>query len=880
MRRAIAVCACAVGWLLSLAAPAAAATYFGATISGETYGHELNSHAPEDTTAWNLFERHAGRKVAILNQGQRWVTFDKASMDATRARGAIPMVTMGLEPGATLADVVNGSQDAAIKSWAQAAKAWGQPFFLSLWWEMNGNWYGWGRSADFKAAWQRFHGLVVGEGATNVTFTWTVNSVWADPLSDPSPYYPGDAFVDWVGLDSYNWGRSPVQPDKWTTPEQTLTPTLDALREVAPTKPVAIVENASTEHGGNKANWIREMLTTYLPHHPEIKAYLWFNWNFPKNGLRSDWPIESSPPARLQFRKAIQSSAFVPGPVSLPPLTKVPPPVAGVADPAHPADVSPAAEMAAGPDVAVAPDGAATVVWSSRAGGGEFRVFARRIAPDGTRGTLRQLSASGQDALAPQVAVAPDGTATAVWVRSNGSDFQVQARRLDPAGDPEEATRTLSGAGQDAEAPQVDVAPDGTATVVWQRFNGSHYLVQAKRVESDGTSEDPAQSLSETKQNAVEPQVAVAEDGTATVVWSRFDGSDSIVQERRIAGDGTPEAAAENLSSGGESAIQPRVEVDPEGEATVVWSRFDGSDWIVQMQRMNAVGAPQGPAQNLSAAGAGAAQPQLAIDSEGAGVVVWTRVAGSGSAVQARRLDPAGAPTGAAIDLSPSGDAADPKLAVAPDGTATVLWSRFDGTSWVVQRRDLGVAGGLGAVQTLSAAGRNAGDPAVARGDDETLAMTWKRAAGSGEAVQVGTMPKPEPPPPPPPPPPPAGEDPPGGSGGGSAPGGSGGAGNPVAGNSFRITRVLLNRKRGTATLVVLAPGPGELSLRGAVPQRRRLSSAAQVLLPVVPRPAKRRALRRQGALRLRVTVTFAPSGGEANSRSLILRLKKAPPRQ
>jgi hypothetical protein len=877
MSRAVVLCICALGWLLLFAPSAGAATYFGATISGETYGHPNGSHAPEDTAAWNLFERHAGRKVAILNQGQNWATFDKAAMDATRARGTIPLVTMGLPGGMELSDVVNGSQDEEIENWAQAAKAWGSPFLFAPWWEMNGNWYPWGRSPDFIAAWQRFHDLVVAEGAKNVTWTWLVNSVWsAEPLSDPEPYYPGHEYVDWVGMDSYNWGLNPVQPDKWITPEQTIDPTLDVLRQLAPGKPVAIVENAASEFGGNKAAWIREMLTTYLPHHPEIKAYLWFNWNFQQNGKRFDWPIETSAPAQLQFRKAVQSSVFVPGPVSLPALAKVPPPAAPSGDPAQPADISAPAETAAGPDVAVAPDGTATVVWSSR-DGGEFEVFARQIAPDGTPAVAQQLSAPGEDALAPQVAVAPDGTATVVWTRSNGPDFQIQGRRITPAGSPEAATRNLSGVGQDALEPQVAVAPDGTATVVWKRFNGSHYLVQAHRIDPEGLLEGSAQTLSETKQNAVEPQVAVASDGTATVVWSRFDGSDSIVQERRVEADGTLEAAVADLSAAGESAVEPRVALDAEGAATVVWTRFDGSSWIIQSRRIGAAGAPEGGTANLSAAGDAAAEPELALTPEGAAVVAWTRLAGGASAVQARRLDPAGAPAGAALTLSATGDAADPRLAIAPDGSATVLWSGFNGSHWVVQRRGVGVGGTLTAIETLSAAGRSAGDPALAWSGVGTLTMAWKRSSGGAHAIQAAIFPKPQLPPP--------GEDPGDGDdgSGGGAPGGSP-SGSPAVtpprfvDNSFQISAITRNRKRGTATLAVVVPGAGELTLRGSAPRRRQVTAPAQVLLPVVPKAAQRRALRRKGTLRLRLTVTFAPSGGEANSRTFALRLRGSRP--
>ena len=220
--------------------------------------------------AWDLFERHAGRKVAILNQGQKWVTFYELEVDETAARRAVPLVTMGLGAEVTLADVAAGKQDAAIKKWAQEAKAWGHPFLFAPWWEMNGGWYAWGRSPDFIAAWRYFHDVVAGQGATNVTWTWVVNSIWYDPASDPSPYYPGDAYVDWTGLDTYNWGRNPAQPDKWINPEQTITPTLNLIRAAAPTKPLVIVETASSEYGGNKTDWIREMLTTYLPHHPRL----------------------------------------------------------------------------------------------------------------------------------------------------------------------------------------------------------------------------------------------------------------------------------------------------------------------------------------------------------------------------------------------------------------------------------------------------------------------------------------------------------------------------------------------------------------------------------------------------------------------------------
>jgi hypothetical protein len=877
--RGAAACLCAIALLLAPSA-ASGSIYFGATISGETYGQTGN--APRNAAAWDLFERHAGKKVAIVNQGQAWATWDKVETEGTAARGAIPLVTMSLKPEVTLADVAAGKQDAAIEKWAQEAKAFGRPFLFAPWWEMNGGWYSWGRSPSFIAAWRHFHDVVAAEGATNVTWTWVVNSIWDDPESDPRPYYPGDAYVDWTGLDSYNWGRNPAQPDKWINPDRVVSPTLKLIREAAPTKPVAIVETAASEYGGNKTDWIREMLTTYLPHHPEIKAFLWFNWPFLKGEKRSDWPIETSAPAQQQFRKVIQSSLYRGGPVALPNLTKVPAPPAGAADAAQPQDLSGAAEMATGADVAVAPDGTATVVWSSRGSGGEWNVFARRIAAaDGARGPVHQLSAPGGDALAPQVAVAPDGTATVAWTRWDGAYFRVQERRITPAGAPEEATRTLSGSGQDAAAPRLDVAPDGRATVVWQRYDGFHYLAQMRQVAPDGTSEGSAQRLSESGGDAVEADVAVAADGTATAVWSRFDGEDSIVQERRISAAGVLGEPRNDLSAAGESAIQPRVGIAPDGTATVVWNRFDGANWVIQARRLDADGVPAAGTLNLSAAGRAAAEPQLSVDQTGTATVVWDRFDGTGFVVQARRLDPLGVSVLGPLNLSATGrDAADPQLATSPAGAAAVLWSRFDGTQWLLQRRDVDGAGAVGTTTTLSAAGRSAGDPALAWGEDGTLATSWRRSAGSGDAIQVNSVPKP---PPPPPDEEPEEEGGAGGSGsGGSGGSGASGGGGPGGGDavapdsSFRIAAVKLDRRHGTATIAVAVPGPGLVAVDGAVPQQRQAAGAGRVALKVLPKRRTRLLLQRRGSARVKLTVTFIPRGGSPNSRGLSLRLRKS----
>lgn len=321
------------GALLALATRAEAAMYWGGTIKGDVYG-EIGE-APTSQAVLGRFEEDAGKKITFVNTGQGWASFDLRTMQAAIGIGAIPLVTMWLPEGMTLAEVAAGRQDPEIRTWAREAKAFGYPFLFRPWWEVNGNWYAWGRNPNYIAAWRHFHDLVEEEGATNVTWAWVVNTIWWDPASDPTPYYPGDVYVDWVGMDAYNWGLSPLQHDRWLTPEEAIGPTLEVLKRIAPDKPVCICEDASTEYGGDKAAWITDMLTNYLPKQPEIKAYLWFNWNVEQNGGRWDWPIESSPTAEKAFREGIQGDTYLSSLPSLTPHTKVPMPT--LPTPADPA---------------------------------------------------------------------------------------------------------------------------------------------------------------------------------------------------------------------------------------------------------------------------------------------------------------------------------------------------------------------------------------------------------------------------------------------------------------------------------------------------------------------------------------------------------------
>jgi DNA-binding beta-propeller fold protein YncE len=100
----------------------------------------------------------------------------------------------------------------------------------------------------------------------------------------------------------------------------------------------------------------------------------------------------------------------------------------------------------------------------------------------------------------------------------------------------------------------------------------------------------------------------------------------------------------------------------------------------------------------------------------------------------------------------------------------------------------------------------------------------------------------------------------------------------PKPSNSFGLGKLKLNRKKGTATLAVTVSGAGALTLsgRGVRPANRIAAGAATVKLTIKLVGKPKRKLLATGRAKVRASVTFTPSGGEAATQARALVLKKA----
>lgn len=314
--------------------------YWGGYLDGEHYGL---GDSPWETRTIDIFEQNAGKKVSIIHWGQFWhwsrqsgysgigdgffQKFDANLYERVRQRGAIPMINWNSwsadaggstnQPNYQLVDIVNGNYDAYIRQWARDAKIWGKPLFLRFNHEMNGNWYPWSEQTNGNQAgqyvqmWRHVHDIFRQEGASNVTWVWSVNTVYNTASRNLAALYPGDAYVDWVAIDGYNWGTNPAKPDQWKSFSTVMSETYNMLGQIAPSKPIMLSEFGSTEYGGSKSSWVNDALTVQIPtHFPRIKAVVWFNYNAYEGTGKMDWVIESSSSATSAFNTAIRSSYY------------------------------------------------------------------------------------------------------------------------------------------------------------------------------------------------------------------------------------------------------------------------------------------------------------------------------------------------------------------------------------------------------------------------------------------------------------------------------------------------------------------------------------------------------------------------------------------
>ncbi|MFG2053008.1 glycoside hydrolase family 26 protein [Micromonospora sp. NPDC048930] len=301
--------------------------------AGKAFIGVMTEEGPYDFTPVDTFTAAAKHQPQVMLFSAGWADtpFDRALFDRIKDRGMLPMLgwepwdqrvdeasrkqklanrqidkIRSNQPRYRLSAIARGDFDSHLMSWAQGIRSLGYPVAIRFAHEMNGDWYPWCEKAngnqpgDYVKAWRHVHDLFRTAGVTNAIWVWSANVRWSDSTPALAPLYPGDQYVDWIGMTGYYGSGSFA---KYHSFDAIFGRTVKEIRALT-RKPLVVTETGAAEASGRKAEWIRETFRM-LPGHPDIIGLIWFEVD-----KERDWRIISSGAAATAFAESVAAPRY------------------------------------------------------------------------------------------------------------------------------------------------------------------------------------------------------------------------------------------------------------------------------------------------------------------------------------------------------------------------------------------------------------------------------------------------------------------------------------------------------------------------------------------------------------------------------------------
>ena len=181
---------------------------------------------PAQVDAWEIWLGRPVQLAQAFEARDNWDNIDGAAWQlgpwsqwvrAKPGRNLVLGVPMMPEiAGVSLASCASGQYDQYWRNLANELTVYGLHWaYLRLGWEMDGNWYPWGapqgsgREAAFAGCFRRIvQTMRAAQPANQWKFVWNPTASWSDP-SYLTATWPGDAYVDVVGIDLYDQSWAP-----------------------------------------------------------------------------------------------------------------------------------------------------------------------------------------------------------------------------------------------------------------------------------------------------------------------------------------------------------------------------------------------------------------------------------------------------------------------------------------------------------------------------------------------------------------------------------------------------------------------------------------------------------------------------------------------
>ncbi|MFU8852875.1 glycoside hydrolase family 26 protein [Micromonospora sp. SL1-18] len=301
--------------------------------AGKAFIGVMTHKGPYDFAAVDAFAKAAKRQPQVMLFGAGWASdrFDRKLFDRISGRGMLPMLgwepwDYGVDAAARekgtprrqidkirsnqaryqLSRITRGDFDGYLWSWAKGIKSLGYPVAVRFAHEMNGDWYPWcemsngNRPGDYVKAWRHVHDVFRAVGVSNVIWVWSPNANWSGQTTKLATLYPGDGYVDWVGVTGY-YGTGAFA--KYRSFDAIFNETIEEIRTFTK-KPLVITETGASDSSGRKAEWIKQTFQM-LPAHKDIIGLVWFEVD-----KERDWRIANSPAAATAFAKAVAAPRY------------------------------------------------------------------------------------------------------------------------------------------------------------------------------------------------------------------------------------------------------------------------------------------------------------------------------------------------------------------------------------------------------------------------------------------------------------------------------------------------------------------------------------------------------------------------------------------
>ncbi|MHB1595640.1 MAG: glycoside hydrolase family 26 protein [Streptosporangiaceae bacterium] len=242
---------------------------------------------------YNEFLQRSGVHPTLVdyffNFGAKWTP---TALCYAANHQAVPLVQFNLRR-LSAAAIAAGRADAYVTRLADGMKSYALPVVVSIGHEMNGNWYPWGwqhtPATTFVQAWRRVHDIFAKQKVKNVIWMWTVNRAVA-PATGPAPWWPGQAYVNWVGIDGHD--RHATDSFK-----KVFGSTIADVRKLT-SDPILISETAVAAGPHRSAQMANLFRTVYQT--PGLIGIIYLN----VRTVRIDWQLKSASSVKA-FAKAV-----------------------------------------------------------------------------------------------------------------------------------------------------------------------------------------------------------------------------------------------------------------------------------------------------------------------------------------------------------------------------------------------------------------------------------------------------------------------------------------------------------------------------------------------------------------------------------------------